>query len=541
MKKKIFLLRQVPMLFAAIMFLSGIILQEYFRLSFIPWLSLAAVLLLTGLMTLERRIVSHVLLALAYICCGSLALSADYARAPHDISRLPYALSRQSVLLHGIVITEPQCRDTLNGHRRIFRMKVLHIKPPVSAGISGPSGEAGGRGEMFEPAAGKIVVHLYQNRDIQHGDELLLEGIMHRPYNFTRGRKFSYKQYLKRQGVSWIISVSRDRLFYVIAKQQGGWRPGLRRWKARARSQLARYFHPEETALLSMLLLGDRSSLPAAVRDIFNRTGTAHVLAISGLHVGIFCSIILILARILVPQRPYAYMLVIMGLIFYILLTGGRPSVVRASIMAAIFFTSYVVERESVVLNTWAVAALLILFFSPTALFEIGFQLSFTCVFFILVLYPRISALWPQAPARNDSFICRYLKTSLSVSLSAWLGAAGLVAYYFEYLTPFAVLANLFIVPLMALIVSLGMAFLILGFCLPPAVPVFVTCLKVSLNGMVALAYALSRMPCAYLRIRGFHFRELIIYYVVLFFLYIIWTHFSKNNKILRNHHLIDR
>ena len=296
--------------------------------------------------------------------------------------------SRETLLFHGEVVSIPRRKRATNGRRTKFYLRVFEVKKETA----------------FEPVSGTVLVNLYGERDVRLNDRLILEGVLNQPFDSGRDRKFSYRQYLRRQGIDWMVNVGRGRPFVVLERNpQTGCPAVLRSVKKQARARLDRYFSPEESGLLATVILGDRTGLPEGLQKIFTRTGTAHVLAISGLHVGIFSAILLTLMRILCPRRPFAYLLTIAGLVFYVLVTGGRPSVVRASLMAGMFLCGYIVERESAVLNTLAAAAFTILAFDPYALFHIGFQLSFCSVFYIIIFLPLLRGLWQRCPLYRNT------------------------------------------------------------------------------------------------------------------------------------------
>ncbi|NQT76008.1 MAG: ComEC/Rec2 family competence protein [Candidatus Omnitrophica bacterium] len=213
-------------------------------------------------------------------------------------------------------------------------------------------------------------------------------------------------------------------------------------------------------AFLRAILLGDRSELPRAVQAAFKNSGTMHILAISGLHVGIIASVIIYLLKFLRLGRNPAYIFTILFLIIFSLLTLSRPSVVRATVMACVFLIGMLLGRRVDVYNSLGAASLFILLKNPKDLFSVGFQLSFLAVLSIICFAPRFMRL-----ARQDTnfYIKRYLYTPLAVSISAWLGTFPLILYYFRIITPVAIVANIFIIPaLFALLVG-GMGFILLG------------------------------------------------------------------------------
>ena len=132
-------------------------------------------------------------------------------------------------------------------------------------------------------------------------------------------------------------------------------------------------------------LLGDRYNIPRHINELFQMAGVVHILAISGFNVGIVAYATFLFLKMFPLGRRWHYILTILLLIAYAVLTGGQPPVVRATIMAAVFLAGFILEREPESINTLACAALLILFVNPVNLFDVGFQLSFVSVLAIIV------------------------------------------------------------------------------------------------------------------------------------------------------------
>ena len=164
----------------------------------------------------------------------------------------------------------------------------------------------------------------------------------------------------------------------------------------------------EPRQILAALLLGDRSGISPELRDAFNRSGVGHVLAISGLHIGIIATVFFFLFTFLLSRfsallwnarvKKIAALAAILPVLFYGILSGMSPSTQRAVIMVTIFLLAFPLEREQDLINTIAVAALLILIFFPPGLFSISFQLSFTAV---LAIVTGMSAIAPEAPGAS--------------------------------------------------------------------------------------------------------------------------------------------
>lgn len=214
---------------------------------------------------------------------------------------------------------------------------------------------------------------------------------------------------------------------------------------------------PQTQHFVAALLLGDRSLIDQSTRQEFSAAGVAHVLALSGLHVGFIAMIIWWLLFPLDYLRLKKLRLVItLGAIaLFALFTGMSPSVVRATVMIGCVFASLIFYRRSVSLNALAVAGLLILVFTPSALFQVGFQLSFITVCSIL-LFARVPEPW-----RSRYRIVNYITSTFITSLVAMLATMALSAHYFHTVSCLSVVTNLLVLPVMPVIMILGAFFLL--------------------------------------------------------------------------------
>jgi competence protein ComEC len=222
--------------------------------------------------------------------------------------------------------------------------------------------------------------------------------------------------------------------------------------------------------LVKALLIGERSGIPDALQTAFNRAGVGHLLAISGLHVGIvaaaafhgWCWLLAWFSPLLWPawSRRAAALIAAVPVVFYGLLAGGSVATQRAVIMVMVFLLAVYANREQDPVNTLAAAAMLILALWPPALFSISFQLSFAAVFFILLGIRKNL----QASNRNTEKFIAFVR----VSVWALIGTLPLVAHYFHLVSWVGVLANLILVPIVGFgIVPAGLFCIVLGLVAP--------------------------------------------------------------------------
>ena len=201
----------------------------------------------------------------------------------------------------------------------------------------------------------------------------------------------------------------------------------------------------EKGSLVNGLLLGLKSEIPACIADLFRQLGVSHLLAVSGLHVGLITLILYqVLLTLSIPRIPRVF-LITGFLIFYCFLTGGSPSVIRSSLMSVMLIISPVLKRRYVALNAVAASAVILLLVNPFMIRDLGFQFSYTAVFGILMAYPKIRK---QLPVKNLNNIWKYVLDMISVSLSAALFTAPVALFYFNSVQLASMFLNLLVIPL---------------------------------------------------------------------------------------------
>ncbi len=229
---------------------------------------------------------------------------------------------------------------------------------------------------------------------------------------------------------------------------------------------------PEQAGILKALVLGYRKGVPRETRELFIATGSLHVFAISGLHIGIACSFAVFVLRGLrvPPSRWFPFLAVF--LLGYTLMTGASSSAVRACTMALVYFAGAFLGRKADSISALAFSAFLLCLISPWYLFDAGFVLSFVVAGGICVLggalsdrLSGLSAPDPFLPAgrAKHSLLARSMSGSIAVSVSAWLVSAPLMLLLFGRLAPVGIVSNLAVVPLAFVTVLSGCCSLVFG------------------------------------------------------------------------------
>jgi ComEC/Rec2-related protein len=228
---------------------------------------------------------------------------------------------------------------------------------------------------------------------------------------------------------------------------------------------------PDVQNFISGIALGLRRQTPEDIEEPFQQTGTLHLFAVAGLHVGIVARLLWMLAMVARLSRNWAAALIIPLLLFYAAVTGLHVSSVRAAVMGAIMLGGFFFERKVFTLNSLAAAAFFLLCCETNELFSAGFQLSFAVVGAIVLLADPMFGFLRRLVA-TDPFLPRSLLSGPrrllglgfesicrggSVSLAAWLGSLPLILWYFHLVTPISLLANLIVVPIAFLILAIAL------------------------------------------------------------------------------------
>ena len=322
------------------------------------------------------------------------------------------------------------------------------------------------------------------------GDVIRLTGIAEPISPARNPGVFDLRTYLARQDVFNGIFVRYPEDGTIL--RVGGGNP-IARAAARARdwmrTTLTRGLEDSSdvTALINGMALGLRHETPNDIENPFQQTGTLHLFAVAGLHVGIVARLLWILALLLRLPRVAAAALIIPCLFFYSAITGFHVSSLRAATMTAFLLGGVFFDRPVLALNSLAGAALLILTFDTNQLFTSGFQLSFAVVGAILVWQKSIFRVLLR-PAEIDPFLPRSLISrsrrffessyrsvvgGVSVSAAAWAGSLLLIVWYFYLVTPISLLANLAVVPVAFCVLAVGLMSLVAAIFSPAISLVF--------------------------------------------------------------------
>lgn len=394
-----------------------------------------------------------------------------FALTIHQNNAVKFAVPSGLVKVSGVVDSVPICTPTGFGRFRIkFHFDCESLNKNLYVSI---------------PAD----VHPFP----KYGDRLMLEGeFLKSPISKNPGG-FDMNSYLERNGIAsfffvrepksyqWISSGNKNKLLLNIAQLKNFFL-----------KQIVQYVSGEEGAVAKAMLLGNREMLPPELKDVFAKSGTTHILVISGGTVWLLAWILIILLVFLRLSKRTAYLMVIPVIWGYCLLTGMETTIVRAGIMVTMLLTGTVLKRETRFLTSISWAGFIILFLNPLQLFDAGFQLSFLTVLSLGVLVDE--NLHPP--------LLSPILSLLRLSFTAWLGIVPLIASYFFLFNPIAILANLIVLPYSSLVLACGFTFFVLGSLsswlsgvLGEALWLFTKVMILMCKGFASISYGYFRVP----------------------------------------------
>lgn len=306
----------------------------------------------------------------------------------------------------------------------------------------------------------------------------------------------------------------------------------LSAWLLVRRESLHRHlksiFESDSAALLSSITIGETSGMSGELKTAFSTTGLAHLLSISGTHFGLFSMLVFGMFRLLMRSMPYRFLqrvtifvtppqaaaIISLPFIFiYLLISGASIPAVRSFIMINVFLLGLLIGRKGFWLNSLLLAAFLICLWDPSAVVSISFQLSFLAVLFIgFVVVERGKERGDVEVKVKDGRTLRSVTDSLLLTLSATLGTAPLVAYYFHYLSIISPLTNLIITPFVGFILvplSLAAAFIFIFTGYYP----FPELIAAVSDATVAGIRFIAAIPLADVKIPSFPVIALVVFY----------------------------
>lgn len=313
-------------------------------------------------------------------------------------------------------------------------------------------------GKSIIPLHTKALVYVNENLEI--GDQLIVNTRFEPIKNSGNPGEFDAESYWKRKGVSHQSFINSSDYYLITPSTNNYFSTKLNEIRAYSAKVLEANLDPELAGIAKAMILGDKSDLSLEARNSFSNTGAMHVLAVSGLHVGIIMFLLMYFLKWFskwISSRN-AFLLVFTLTWFYAALTGFSPSVLRAALMFSIVLGAQLKGSQGNSLNALFISAFILLTIDPNLLYDIGFQLSYSAMIGILVLYKPVASLINL----KNKFL-RKIWEGTAVGLAAQLVTFPLTLYYFHQFPNYFALSNLGVMLLAGIILGLGIALLLLA------------------------------------------------------------------------------
>lgn len=475
------------------------------------------ILLIIGVTFLLKRstFLSGLVSLLIFIILGIISIQ-YYLHPPYSASSISNFHNIDPILIEGVIDKSP-IRFVDKTRLIISSEKVILL-------------------ERVIPVHGYVLIYIKEkNEPVRLGDRLRFWCKLTDPRNFKNPGVFNYERYLAFQRIYTMGFLKSDDVWIKIG--EGFKNPILIKIESireRIRDFLDKESHPQCSGIFKALVLGEQEHVSEEIKEDFITTGIAHLLAISGDHLGIvallsFSLIFWLLKRsefllLSINVKKFAALLTLPCIILYTFIAGAGISVIRATLMVCIFLLSIIFRRERNLLYTLGLSAFIILIFSPSSIFDVSFQLSFLAVLSILYLIP-----WIKSSLRNDTLvmegkklwdkrILNYIKISFIVTTVATFGTMPFVLFHFNRISLVGIITNIFAIPWVGFfIVPISLMASLLSFIYYP----FAT-LLIYLNSTITLIFLkvialFSTIPYASIYTSTPSAFEMIIFYIIFF------------------------
>ena len=379
---------------------------------------------------------------------------------------------------------------------------------------------------------GKVLLNIKKDQSIPNleiGSTLKIEGYFYKNRSPNNPNQFDYGSYLENRQIygQFYTSASDIKLNSVVEKSIAYY---ASLWRNRIIKNLEKnHFHKSELTIVIALLLGQQQDIsPEVVKD-YQYAGAVHVLSVSGLHVGFILLFITYLLKPFPNTRTGSILKLIIVITFlwaFGILAGLAPSVVRSVTMFSFVAIGMYLRRSINIYNTLAVSALLILLFQPSFLFDVGFQLSYVALYFIVWLQPFLASAW------NPKYIIlRQFWEIITVSFAAQIGTLPISIYYFHQFPGLFFVTNIVILPGMSLILGLGVIVMFLAALDWVWMPL--------LKSLECCIWALNKIIAWVASFENFVFKDIPLHYFSMWGLYLvifssfIWMKKPSNRKFI--------
>lgn len=433
-----------PLICLLIALTAGIVAGSYFTFSHCLLLALALLILLCTIIGLRRnRPVAVFFFALGFIFLLGVFNIQKQSYFPEDSRNILSYVDQDEVCLEGIVVESPVSYPDKN----VLMVRCLRMIKEKS----------------YLPVSGDIRLTIPGDLNFRYGDFIRFYTTLKKIQNFKNPGGFNYERLMNMQGIYVSGFINNTSEIILLRKNTaGGIKLKLEEFRNYLKEIIYKNAPSPQKEVIEAMTIGNQNKIPADIRDNFAKTGTSHILSISGLHVGMVGAVAFFFVFLILKSSEYlmlrfnivklAAVAAFLMILIYAMIAGMGVTVMRATLMAFVFLLALLMGKQNDLYNTLAFAGLIILTIYPEAVFDISFQLSFSAVLAIIYIVPQIRSFTINKntilPGWMQSLI-RYVYLMIIVCTAATIGTLPLIMYYFNRVSCLTIVANLIAVPLL--------------------------------------------------------------------------------------------
>lgn len=491
------------MFFTCVIYILGLV--AYFTESSILW---AFALLISGLFLVVKDYISPKLILFWYCVFFFAFFNASIRIKDTDFL---YQIAPQNAQIEGVVSSIP---SNLNGKAKFF-FDVCNVS----------------YGDKNRNINAKTLVSVYSSKQkFNIGDTYIIKGKLRAPFEVSNPSQFDYGRYLKNFGVFTLFYSEGNSVIYKHAPVGIRWKflQGLNNVRNDIITTHSKYLKSPNLELLGGIIFGDDAiSPPEALKSSFQRSGLLHLLAASGMNVALVYGIWFFILRRFSAPFNISVLSGMFVVVFYALMTGLGPSVVRATFMLMFVLIGKLIDRDADSISLLSFVALLMLIYNPAYINDVGFQLSFLVTFGLLLMTPIIMEKTNNIPT--------WISGAIFIPIIAQIWVAPIQMYYFNSFSLYSILANIITLPFVTVVSFGGFVSAVLALIKPLACQVclvFDFVLNPVLSALVFISDYFANLPHSLIQMPQPSLMQIFLYYALVI-LATLLLKVGKNKKII--------
>ena len=373
----------------------------------------------------------------------------------------------------------------------------------------------------------QLILYVKKDKNFKkykYGNKISLDGEFNLPNTARNTGGFNYKEYLKTKNIYWIVNTESNNIKIQKEKNIDFLNDSINNISTKVKENIDNLFDKNSAQLLKAMLIGDKEDLEDDIIDTFRKSNLSHILAISGMHVSYIIMGIGFLINKIKIGKIKGKIITILFLIFFMLLTGNSPSVTRACIMSCYIILASLLHKRVNTFYALNISMIILLVINPYYMFDIGFQLSYSGTFGILLFHKTLSKILNKNKSK--------IKDILIVTLSANIVILPIILYHFNTLSLSFLISNLCVTPFIGIIMILGFITIIISLIFFPFAKILSFILKILINLFLKIVTITSNLPLSQIYIPTPKIYTIVIYYLIIFTILIIYK--IKQKKIKR-------